>query len=296
MIGGNMAKGKFVFTFEDLYGDKPQETVSVLAKHRELMSSVAHKPKHDASKPLTISGLEPSNGGIYHVQVFPTRYRPESLFLRIREDQKLNRTFVMVPDPGRVRRVDFPTYDELGSDLKLVLENSTVEGNEDKKGEALFEALKDVRAAGLLNLYAKMKATKFDGGIDAFSFVTSLRRVRGERFFADVKKDFRDAVKNSILTHLFDEVSGSLHKPPPGYLPDDSFKTQDGHGNLQVTFFRKADALEFIADVDIDGSKGLEHAFDVISHSITGKDSHPYDIHAILLKTQEIDTGYRLVV
>jgi hypothetical protein len=218
------------------------------------------------------------------------------LFLRVREDETVKRKFVLVPDPDRVEDVDFPTFADLGEDLKQVLKNSTVEGNEDKKGKALFDALKKIRAAGLLNLYAKMKATKFDGGVDAFSFVTSLRRVRGERFFADVKKDFRDAVKNSLLTHLFEEVSGSLHKPPPGYVLDDSFKTQEGHGNLQVTFFRKEDALEFIADVDIDGSKGLEHAFDVISHSITGKDSHPYDIHAILLKSQEIDSGYRLIV
>ena len=286
---------KFVFTFEDLYGEKPQETVSVMAKHM-VLSSFANVPKHDASKKLNIEGVDSSNGGRYQVQVFPTRYRPESLFLRIREDETLKRTFVMVPDPGRVLRVNFPSYAELGDDLKQVLENSTVEGNEDKKGEALFDALKDLRAAGLLNLYAKMKATKFDGGIDAFSFVTSLRRVRGERFFADVKKDFRDAVKNSLHAHLFDEAPGSLHKPPPGYKLDDSFKTQDGHGNLQVTFFRKEDALEFIVDVDIDGSKGLEHGFDVISHTISGKDSHPYDIHAILRKAQEIDTGYRLVV
>lgn len=289
---------KFVFTFEDLYGEKPQETVSVMAKHRELMSSSANVAKHDASKRLIIDGLVSSHGGTYQVQVFPTRYRPESLFLRIHEDETLKRTFVMVPDPGRVVRVDFPSYADLGDDLKQVLENSTVEGNEDKKGEALFDALKDLRAAGLLNLYAKMKATRFEGGIDAFSFVTSLRRVRGERFFADVKKDFRDAVKNSVHSHLFDEAPGSLHKPPPGYKLDDSFKTPDGHGNLQVTFFRKEDALEFIVDADIDGSKGLEHAFDVISHSITGKDSHPYDIHAILLKAkaQKIDTGYRLIV
>lgn len=287
---------KFVFTFEDLYGEKPQETVSVMAKHRELMSSFANKPKHDAGKTLIIDGLDSSNGGTYQVQVFPTRYRPEGLFLRVHEDETLKHKFVMVPDPGRVLRVDFPSYADLGDDLKQVLENSTVEGNEDKKGEALFDALKDLRAAGLLNLYAKMKATKFDGGLDAFSFVTSLRRVRGERFFADVKKDFRDAVKNSVHSHLFDEAPGSLHKPPPGYKLDDSFKTQDGHGNLQVTFFRKEDALEFIVDVDIDGSKGLEHGFDVISHTITSKDSHPYDIHAILRKAQEIDTGYRLVV
>ncbi|MFY9574413.1 MAG: hypothetical protein WAV20_23675, partial [Blastocatellia bacterium] len=92
------------------------------------------------------------------------------------------------------------------------------------------------------------------------------------------------------------EAPGSLHKPPPGFVLDDSFKTQDAHGNLQVTFFRKADALEFIVDVDIDGSKGLEHAFDVISHSITHKDTHPFDVHAILLSDQKIDTGYRLVV
>lgn len=287
---------KFVFTFEDIYGNRPNETVSVTARHRELTSSVAHKPKHDASKTLSITGLDSSHGGTYHVQIFPTRFRPESLFLRVREDETVKHTFVLVPDPARVLRVEFPAYDELGDDLKKVLENSRVEGNEGKKGEELFNALKDLRAAGLLNLYAKMKATKFDGGVDAFSFVVSLRRVRGERIFADVRKDFRDAIKNSLLTQLFEEVSGSLHTPPPGYISDDSFKTQDGHGNLQVTFFRKEDALEFIADIDIDGAKGLEHAFDVISHSITGKDSHPYDIHAILLKTQEIDTGYNILV
>lgn len=286
---------KFVFTFEDLYGEKPNEVVSVMAKHM-VLSSFANVPKHDASKRLVIESLDSSNGGRYQVQVFPNRYRPESLFLRINEDEKLDHTFVLVPDPGRVLSVNFPAYADLGADLKQVLENSTVEGNEGAKGEALYNALKDIRAAGLLNLYAKMKATTFDGGLDSFSFVTSLRRVRGERFFADVKVDFRDAVKNSVHSHLFAEADESLHQPPPGYVRANSFKTGDAHGNLQVSFFRKEDALEFIADVDIDGSKGLEHAFDVISHTISGKDSHPYDIHAILMVDQKIDTGYRLVV
>ena len=287
---------KFVFTFEDLYGKKPDEVVSVMAKHMVLSNS-ARVPKHDARKRLTIDGLDSGNGGRYQVQVLSTRYRPENRFLRVTEDQKLEHTFVLVPNPSwSGLTVDFPDYVDIGDDLKNVLENSTVEGNEDNKGEALFDALKDLRTAGLLNLYAKMKATRFDDGVDAFSFVTSLTRVRGERFFAKVKVDFRDAIKNSLHSHLFEEVSGSLHKPPVGYVSDDSFKTDDGHGNLQVTFFRKENVLEFLADVDIDGSKGLEHAFDVISHSITGKDSHPYDIHAILRKTQKIDTGYRLVV
>ncbi|MFY9557158.1 MAG: hypothetical protein WAV47_20810, partial [Blastocatellia bacterium] len=261
-----------------------------------VLSSFASAPRHDATKKLSIDGLDSSNGGRYLVQVFPTLYRPESLFLVIKQDEKLDHTFTLVPDPDKVTDVKFPTFAKLGNDLKQVLENSSVEGNEDKSGKGLYEALENVRRTGMLNLYSKMKATRFENGTDAFSFVTSFRRIRGERFFADVKKDFRDAVKNSVHTHLFNEAPGSLHKPPPGFVLDDSFKTQDAHGNLQVTFFRKADALEFIVDVDIDGSKGLEHAFDVISHSITHKDTHPFDVHAILLSDQKIDTGYRLVV
>ncbi len=286
---------KFVFTFVDIYGEKPNDAVSVMAKHM-VLSSLANAPKHDASKRLSIDGLDSSNGGRYQVQIFPTRYRPAGLFLKIKEDQKLDHLFVLVPDPDKVIDVTFPTYAQLGNDLKQVLENSTVEGDEDKKGKALFDALKNLRAAGLLNLYAKMKETRLENGTDVFSFVTSLRRVRGERFFADVKKDFRDAVKNSIHTTLFNKAPGGLHKPPPGYVLDDSFKTEDAAGNLQLTFFRKQDALEFIVDADIDRSKGLEHAFDVISHSITHKDTHPYDVHAILLVDQKIDTGYRLIV
>jgi hypothetical protein len=286
---------KFIFSFVDLYGDKPQDAVSVLAKHT-VLSSQANAPRHDAKKKLTIDGLDSSNGGRYLVQVFPTLYRPVSLFLRIREDEQLEHVFDMVPDPDRVTDVKFPPYAELGDDLKRVLEISTVEGNESNQGEALFQALGNVRRAGLLNLYAKMKATRFENGTDAFSFVQSLRRVRGERFFADVKKEFRDEVKNSVHTKLFEKVSGSLHKAPQGFDLDDSFKTDDAAGNLQLTFFRKQDALEFMIDADIDRSKGLEHAFDVISHTITNKDTHPYDVHAILLKAQKIDTGYRLVV
>ena len=286
---------RFVFSFVDLYGDRPDDAVSVSVKHTVLSSS-ANKPKHDARKTLTITELDSSNGGRYLVQVFPTRYRPEGLFLQVKEDQKLQHDFIMVPEPDRVTSVTFPDYLELGEDLRKVLENSTVEGSEDKQGKALYEELDDLRKAGLLNLYAKMKATKFESGRDAFSFVSVLRRIRGERFFAEVKKDYRDEVKNSVHSKLFEKVPGALHTPPIGYTLDDSFKTFDAAGNLQLTFFRKQDALEFMVDADIDRSKGLEHVFDVVSHSITHKDTHPYDVHAILLIDQKIDTGYRLVV
>ncbi len=286
---------KFVFSFVDLYGDRPKEMVSVSVKHT-VLTNRANVPKHDASKRLTISSLDSSNGGRYLVQVFPVRYRPEGLFLRIKEDESLQYSFTLVPDPDKVTRVDFPPYADLGADLKGVLDKSDVEGNPGQTGEALYQALDDIRKAGLLNLYAKMKATRFGNGRDSFSYVASLRRVRGERFFADVDKALRDEVKNSQHTNLFEEVSAALHNPPPGYVRDDSFKTFDAAGNLQLSFFRKEDALEFIIDADIDRSRGLEHAFDVISHTITNKDTHPYDAHAILLRSQEIDTGYRIIV
>lgn len=286
---------KFVFTFTDLYGEKPKEIVSVNVRHT-VLTNFRNEPRHDASKKLTIDGLDSSNGGRYHVQMFPTRYRPAGLFLRVREDERVDHAFTLVPDPDRVARVDFPPFGELGADLVAVLERSSVEGNEGLSAEALYQALGDLRRAGLLNLCAKMKATRFDDGRDVFSFVTSLRRVRGERIFADVQRELRDEVKNSVHGRLFEEVSGALHTPPPGFVRDDSFKTEDDSGNLQLTFFRKQDALEFIVDADIDRSKGLEHVFDVISHAITNKDTHPFDAHAILLIDQKIDTGYRLIV
>jgi hypothetical protein len=287
-------KETFLFSFVNLYGEKPNEVVAVSAKHTILSNSV-NVPKHDAAKRLAIGGLDSSNGGRYLVQVFPTRYRPEGLFMRILEDQKLAHTFTLVPEPNRVTSVIFPPFGDLGADLKSLLETSSVEGDEDKSGEALYQGLGDLRRAGLLNLYAKMKATRFDDGRDAFSYVTSLTRVRGERFFADVRVDFRDAVKNSVHSKLFEEVPGVLHKMD-GFELDDSFKTGDPSGNLQLTFFRKADPIRFRVDADIDRSKGLEHVFDVISHTITNTDTHPYDVHAILLIDQKIDTGYRLVV
>lgn len=286
---------KFLFSFVDLYGNKPKETVSVSVKHT-VLSNRANVARHDTSKRLTIKGLDSSNGGRYLVNVFPVRYRPEGLFLRIKEDESLKHTFTLIPDPDKLTRVEFPAYADLGADLKAVLENSDVEGNSGQKGEALYQSLDDIRKAGLLNLYAKMKATRFGNGRDTFSYVASLRRVCGERFFANVDKALRDEVKNSQHTNLFEEVSAALHNPPPGYVRDDSFKTFDAAGNLQLSFFRKEDALEFIIDADIDRSRGLEHLFDVISHTITNKDTHPFDAHAILLRNQEIDTGYRLIV
>ena len=51
-----------------------------------------------------------------------------------------------------------------------------------------------------------------------------------------------------------------------------------------------------VADIDIDPASGLEHLFQVIEHSITGIQTHPYAVHEVLIEYQKLDPGYRFVV
>jgi len=287
-------KESFVFSFTDVHGEPVKDRANVLIRHT-VLSNFANKSNHDTRKGLTFSNLDSTQGGRYQVQVFPLAHRPISLFLRIKEDETLAHTFMLPVDPNRVIRAEFPSHDELGDDLKHVLKNSVVEGNEGKQGPDLYQSLDDIRKAGLLNIYSKMKATKFENGRDVFSYVLSFRRIRGERFFANVEKDLRDEVKNSVHTTLFHSVSGALHTPPPGFMSADSFKTPDHFGNLQLTFFGNPQTLEFVIDADIDDAQGVEHIFHVISHTITHRDTHPYDVHEILIADQKLDPKYNLI-
>ena len=75
-------------------------------------------------------------------------------------------------------------------------------------------------------------------------------------------------------------------------LPEDeSFKTGDKTGNLQLTFATKGN--EWQIDADLDDNRGIKHAFDVVKHKVSRRDTHPYDIHQILTMFQNIDPGYR---
>jgi hypothetical protein len=69
-----------------------------------------------------------------------------------------------------------------------------------------------------------------------------------------------------------------------------SFKTRDNYGNLQLTFF--SNVAEWVADIDIDDTAGLEHIFQVVRNKLSGQPTHPYNIHEILVGYQHIDPGY----
>jgi hypothetical protein len=121
-----------------------------------------------------------------------------------------------------------------------------------------------------------------------------LNEIRGDRFFCDVPQELRSETKNSVAEGLFHKVSGSLHKPPPGFVDAESFKTSDKYGNLQLTFFTNGEA--FKADIDIDDAGGLEHVFQVLRNKLSGNPTHPYNIHEILVGHQHLDPGYTFVL
>ncbi len=287
--------GNLILDFFDVYGERPDDRVDVQLKHQVLSQSV-HEANHPTTKSLRIAELDSTQGGTFNLQVFPLRRRPVSKFLRVFEDKTVRHAVVLPIDAGRVTGIDAPPFDSLGDDLKAVLDVSIVEGFEDKRGAALYDAVDNAAKAGMLNIYAKMKVTRFADTRACFSYVTAFTRLRGDRFFAKVAKELRDAVKNSIAANVFSEAPDALHTPPPGFEKVDSFKTPDLYGNLQLTFFSNPTTLEFLSDTDIDDAQGVEHIFQVLRPILTGKHTNPYDIHEILLEYQKVDPGYKLLV
>ena len=288
-------KGNLVFDFFNAKEERLNDKVDVFLKHQELSDSrqvIGHSGKNS----WRADDLVSTHGGIYQLQVFATKYRPVSRFIRVHEGKTVRHAILLPVEPDRVIRAEFPLFDSLGEDLQQVLLASSIEGNETLSGAELYAALDDLRKAGLLNVYAKMKRTRFANGRDSFSYVTSMTRIRAQRFFAHAQIDLRDEVKNGIAANLFRDAPDLLHTPPPGFVRADSFKTREMFGNLQLSFFRKEDALEFIIDADLDDAQGILHVFQVLRPIFTGENTHPYDIHEILLGGQKIDPRYELIV
>ena len=235
-------------------------------------------------------------GQVYLVRTFPLKHRPVGQFVTVRDTTEIEMFCPIHPD--RVAEVDCPEYGALDPELKRVLEASGVE-NMAGRGQAVYDALasEPVRQAGLLNLFSKMHATPLSGEMSTWSCVRDLYRIRGDRIFANVALEFRDLVKNAEAAGRFKEASDLLHKPPKDFGNAGSFKTQEAYGNLQLSFFASDEAPpKFRIDADIDDAGGLEHGFQVLKNWITGKPTHPYDIHQILSFYQHLDPGYQLVI
>ena len=245
------------------------------------------------SKVVKVQALR--EGEPFVVKVFPKRHRPVGQIVMIPVGGETANVDVYCPiHPELVAKADFPPYADLPVTLRQVLDRSQIEGIVGS-GEAAYTALNDTQRAGLLNLHAKMSNVGFDESRTVWTSVERIYRVRPDRIFVDVDLSLRDLIKGAVSASRFREVSGKLHKPPLGFIPSGSFKSDDQFGNLQLSFFAsEAAPLSFQVDADIDDADGIGHAFQVLRNWITDGTTHPYDIHEILVFRQEVELPYAL--
>jgi hypothetical protein len=287
--------GKLQVEVLDASGAPIKEKVDVILRH-QVLNQVTKATVNGAQKTV-IAGLSLQLPALYLVEIDPPSYLPVQQFVSLKMSGTTELTAVCPINPSKIKSIDFPKLKDLSGDARKVLDNSEkVFQFEGKKGDELYGALDNVRRAGLLNILAKTQTTPLSSNTNVLSFIQELRELRGDRFFAITSRQLREETKNSVSEGLFHEVSGALHHVPPqfpGFKDAGSFKTGEGHGNLQLTFFMKGE--ECVADIDIDDAAGLEHAFQVVRNKFSGP-TNPFIIHDILLKFQKLDPGYRFVI
>lgn len=294
---------------QDVYGRTITDHVELTFYNQRIQSLNQRFSAEFKGAPVILPEVPAFPTGLAEVFIKPTKYRYKSVIADIpagdgpvdlfNSTDRADLTFFV--DPQKVK----PTFPDIGqlqarwADLWAVLQNPNASSAAKWWSAAWWnDPANDKQKAGLLNLYAKMKSTKFADGSTAFSYAREIWEARPSRIFVIADSNLRELVKTS--TRLFHPVPGSLHTFREGWHLADSYKTYDMAGNLQTTY-AEDDAGEFLAqgrimsDTDIDDHQGIQHAFDVIKHTINSSDSDPYDIHQILVFFQGVDPGYRFV-
>lgn len=283
----------FRLEISDVYGKPISEKIDIMLRHRVL--SDFKRISAVGAKKIDIKGLSGAPQGLYQLDVHPPSYQSVSHFLNMKSSGITSMSLTLPIDPAKVKNVNFPAFSTLESAVSgLLSASANVLAFENKKGKELYDALDPIRKAGMLNIVRKTAATGLGNGRSVLSYIQELKELRGDRFFAVVSKELREETKNSIDEGIFHEADQSLHHPPPGFSPAKSFKTSDRYGNLQLTFFVKGD--DWVADIDIDDAGGIGHVFQVLRNKISGRPTHPYNIHEILVKFQQLDPGYTFSV
>jgi hypothetical protein len=293
-----MPDGKLTLKVLDVYGNAVGERVDVLLQNQSL-SDNRNLRGLDVSKTRVIEGLHVFPNGRYRLEVDALSYHTVSRFVNIPPNGNGEVTVTLPVNPKKVVSAKFPDYAALPQEARALLEASANVANfTGKSGEALYSGLDDLRKAGFLNLTEKAGNTRFltnpNQPRTVLSYIKELTDLRGDRLFALVPAELHAETVSSVQAQLFHEVSGALHTPPAGFKPAGSYKTLDTFGNLQLSFFSNDDG-KFAIDMDIDDAQYFEHIFQVIGNFFGGP-THPYNIHEVLVASQELDPGYRLMI
>lgn len=283
--------GKVTLRLEvlDVYGKRIKEKIDIMLRNK-VLSDFKRVSGNGATK-MDVKDLFGDPQGDYQLTVDPPSYQVVSDNIRLKSSGITARSMKIPVDPEKVTKVNFVSFASLHAEAKTVLNASddvlSFVGN---TGKVLYDGLDDIRKAGMMNIFAKCRATGFGNGRTVLSYIQEIKELRGDRFYAVVSKELREETKNSINSGLFKKADQSQHRPPDGFTSADSFKSKDRHGNLQLSFFVKGD--EWMADIDIDDAAGFEHVFQVLQNKLSGNPTHPYNIHEILVGIQGLDPGY----
>lgn len=288
-----MNTGALVLDLVDVRGDGINDDVEISLTHQD--RSTRYRVQVKVRKRIRIKDIECGPFAIYTVSIWPGNHRPVQFFIRLESDKDNTRKPVVFPvDAGAVTDLKAPAFVSLAPKLKEVLTASSIDTHPGLSGKRLYDALDPVRKACLLNVYTKSSNTFLRDRSNCFEHIGGLSKLRGDRFFAKTHASLREEVQNA--GQLFSKVSGALHHAPDGYTDAGSFKTDDRHGNLQLSFFRKGDTGDdYLVDADIDEASGIEHGFEVIRNHLFDHTTSPYDIREILIAEQFLDPGYDFV-
>lgn len=283
----DMNLGKVQFKLRDVSGKMIRDKVKITLVNQTLRSRDRQVEMQFQGRARTLSVPAHPNG---HYQIFisPGKYRSKSVFVGVGSNNPARVEETLFVNPDRISPT-FPSYSDLSSqeqwsELFPILLSSDISAQD-------YDALSDLEKGGLFNLYAKMRFQAVAEGRSVFSFVGRVAKVKQDRIFVNVREDLLSRVRR--FEEGFHAAAGTLHSFGPGWERVASFKTFEKTGNLQLTFARSPTG-KFLVDADVDDHQGIQHAFDVLEHKISGEETHPFDIHQILLFFQHIDPGYVL--
>lgn len=265
-------RGSILIDALDAYGQpiRGAQAAFYLYNHRLRSLDLAFRVKLGGS-PILLADVPAFPHGSAELVMDIERFHTKKRFVNVQpgEATELTERFLLRADAARVKfpGKKHPAFSKLAMPV---------------------EELGNLEKAGLLNLWAKA------GSLGVTDRIISIVEVRPARIFAVVEDSLLDWTRDS--TDDFHPASGISHKfkkPWSRIENNGSFKTTERQANLQLTFATDSDN-RVLVDMDIDDNQGIAHAFDVIGHSLTGADTHPYNIHQVLVSLQGIHPGYDL--
>ncbi len=288
-MSGNMNRADVIVDLFDVYGKPINDDVELAFRNTDVPTFSATYKVALRGQPAVIHGVPSAPTGHADVTVRPTKYqeRTVKIFVTGLSPNVIKGTFFVNPakaDPKLISYSDLADK-SYADGLKTMLDNSHIDA-------AMWNDFDPLNRATILNLCSKMAREFIGDGTPVIKQVRGIDRTwldikRRERIYAPVLDSFLAALQK--LPTNFKSASGSTHHFPNDWLAvtkGGSFKTKDKAGNIQFTFARDADGKHY-CDIDLDDSSGLKHAMDYLEHKIFKEETHPYNIHEILVKFQK---------